>query len=103
MHDYPVGKIPTDKGTANVAFFRLLLLAADIVHWPKQLCLISTYLMTTLGTIRIDFLVLMARLVREHKQTVVKLPRDYHYRTELLAAMRATERMRPPRILRFCK
>jgi len=103
LYDYPLGKIPTDAWTANVAFFQLLLLAADIVHWFKRLCLPPAYLTTTLDTIRTDFLVLPARLVREHKQTIVKLPQDYHHREEFLAAMRAIERVRFPQQFRFCK
>ena len=103
LYDYPLGKIPTDSWTANVAFFQLLLLAADLVHWFKRLCLPPAYLTTTLDTIRTDFLVLPARLVREHKQAIVKLPRDYHYRAEFLAAMRAIERLRLPQKFRFCK
>ena len=103
LYDYPLGKIPTDSWTANVAFFQLLLLAADLVHWFKRLCLPPAYLTTTLDTIRTDFLVLPARLVREHKQTIVKLPQDYHYRAEFLAATRAIERLRLPQTFRFCK
>jgi len=68
LYDYPSGKIPTDTWTANVAFFQILLFAADIVHWFKRLCLPSQYLTTTLDTVRTDFLVLPARLVREHKK-----------------------------------
>jgi len=68
LYDYPLGKIPTDTWTANVAFFQILLFAADIVHWFKRLCLPSQYLTTTLDTVRTDFLVLPARLVREHKK-----------------------------------
>jgi len=103
LYDYPLGKIPTDSWTANVAFFQLLLLAADLFHSFKRLCLPRRYLTTTLDTIRTDFLVLPARLVREHKQTIVKLPRDYHYRAEFLEAMRAIERLRLPQKFRFCK
>ena len=39
VYDYPLGNIPTDTWTANVAFFQLVLFAADIVHWFKRLCL----------------------------------------------------------------
>jgi hypothetical protein len=98
-----LGKIPTDSWTANVAFFQLLLLAADIVHWFKRLCLPPAYLTTTLDTIRTDFLVLPARLVREHKKTIVKLPQDYHYRKEFLEAARAIDRVQLPQTFRFCK
>lgn len=82
LYDYPLGKIPTDTWTANVAFFHLLLFAANLVHWFKRLCLPLAYRTATLETIRTDFLVLPARLVRTHKEHVVKLPHDYHYRTE---------------------
>ncbi len=61
------------------------------------------YLTTTLDTIRTDFSVLPARLVRAHKKNIVKLPHDYHYREEFLEAMRTIEKLRLPRTFRFCK
>lgn len=103
LYDYPLGKIPTDSWIANVAFFQILLFAADIVHWFKRLCLPPEYLTTTLDTIRTDFLVLPARLVREHKKNIVKLPHDYHYQQEFLTAMKKIEQLRLPKNFRFCK
>ena len=103
VYDYPLGKIPTDTWTANVAFFQLVLFAANLVHWFKRLCLLPAYLTTTLDTIRTDFLVLPARLVRESKQNVVKLPHDYHYKREFLEASRKVDRLRLPRDFRICK
>lgn len=103
LYDYPLGKIPTDSWTANVAFFQILLFAADIVHWFKRLCLPHEYLTTTLDTIRTDFLVLPARLVRQHKKNIVKLPHDYHYQKEFLAAMEKIQKLRSPKNFRFCK
>lgn len=103
LYDYPLGKIPTDSWTANVAFFQMLLFAADIVHWFKRLCLPPQYLTTTLDTIRTDFLVLPARLVREHKKNIVKLPHDYHYQKEFLAALEKIQKVRLPNNFRFCK
>ena len=103
VYDYPLGKIPTDTWTANVAFFQLVLFAADIVHWFKRLCLPPHYLTTTLDSIRTDFLVLPARLVRESKRNVVKLPHDYHYQREFLDASRKVDRLRLPRNFRICK
>jgi len=103
VYDYPLGKIPTDTWTANVAFFQLVLFAADIVHWFKRLCLPPQYLMSTLDTIRTDFLVLPARLVRESKRNVVKLPHDYHYQQEFLDASRKLDRLHLPRNFRICK
>ena len=103
VYDYPLGKIPTDTWSANVAFFQLVLFAADLVHWFKRLCLPPRYLTTTLDTIRTDFLVLPARLVRESKRNVVKLPHDYHYQREFLEASRRLERLRMPQKFRICK
>ena len=88
---------------ANVAFFQILLFAADIVHWFKRLCLPLQYLTTTLDTVRTDFLVLPARLVREHKKNIVKLPHDYHHQKEFLAALQKIETLRLPNKFRFCK
>lgn len=103
LYDYPLGKIPTDTWTANVAFFHLLLFAANLVHWFKRLCLPADYRTATLDTIRTDFLVLPARLVRVHKQKRVKLPHDYHYRHEFQAAVKRIQRLRLPKSFRFCK
>ena len=103
LYDYSLGKIPTNSWTANVAFFQSLLFAANIVHWFKRLCLPQEYLTTTIDTIRTDFLVLPARLVREHKKNVVRLPHDYHHQKEFLAAEKSIQNLRLPQNFRFCK
>ena len=61
------------------------------------------YLTATLDTIRTDLIVLPARLVRESKRNVVKLPHDYHYQREFLDASRKLERLRIPQKFRICK
>jgi hypothetical protein len=103
LYDYPLGKIPTQSWTANVAFFQLLLLAANLVHWFKRLCLPLTYVQATLDTIRSDFLVLPAKLVRVSGKNIVRLPHDYHYQREFLEAERAISRLRLPEKFRICK
>lgn len=103
VYDYPLGKIPTDTWTANVAFFQLVLFAANIVHWFKRLYLPREFLTTTLETIRTDFLVLPARLVRESKRNIVKLPHDYHHRREFMEALRKIQHLRLPKQFRFCR
>jgi len=103
LYDYPMGKIPTDSWTSNVAFFQLLLFAADIVHWFKRLCLPKEYLTTTLETIRTDFIVIPAKLVKKQKQNIVKLPHDFHYQKEFLQAFQKICKLRLPGKFRFCK
>ena len=103
LYDYPLAKIPTQSWTANVAFFQLLLFAANLVHWFKRLCLPLSYRTATLETIRTDFLVLPAKLVRASKKNVVKLPGDYHYQKEFMEAERAIAALRLPEKFRFCK
>jgi len=78
LYDYPLAKIPTDTWTASVAFFQILLLAADIVHWFKRLCLPREYWTATLDTIRTDFLVLPAKLTKHGIQNILTFPKDYH-------------------------
>ena len=80
-----------------------MLFAADIVHWFKRLCLPPEYLAATLDTIRTDFIVLPARLVRESNRNVVKLPHDHHYQREFLEASRKIEKLRLPGKFRICK
>lgn len=103
LYDYPLAKIPSASWTANVAFFQLILFAANIVHWFKRLCLPREYWTTTLDTIRTDFLILPSQMVRRHNANVIKLPRDYHYRKEFLAAFARVNKLRLPEKFRFCK
>ncbi len=103
LYDYPLGKISTDSWTANVSFFQTLLFAADIVHWFKRLCLPKEYLQATLDTIRTDFVLLPARLVRTDRQNTVKLPHDYHYQKEFLQAFHKVLKLRLPKKFHFCK
>jgi len=103
LYDYPMGKIPTDSWTSNVAFFQILLFAADIVHWFKRLCLPKEYLTTTLETIRTDFIVVPAKLVKKARRNIVRLPHDYHYQKEFLQAFQKICALRLPPKFRFCK
>jgi hypothetical protein len=96
LYDYPLGKIPTEDWVANVAFFQLLLLAYDIVHWFKRLCLPREYLYATLETIRTDFLVLPAKLTKKGSQNVLALPQDYHYRAPFEDALERIEQLHLP-------
>lgn len=103
LYDYPMGKIPTHSWTANVAFFQLILFAANLVHWFKRLCLPKEYLYTTLDTIRTDFLWLPAQLINRGNKKVLLLPRDYHYREFFQQAFQKTKKLQLPKKFRFCK
>jgi hypothetical protein len=96
LYDYPLGKIPTEDWVANVAFFQILLLAFDLMHWFKRLCLPPEYLSSTLESVRTDFLVLPAKLIRSGRQNVLQLPRGYHHRKAFVAAWRKVNALTPP-------
>jgi hypothetical protein len=97
LYDYPLGKIPTDDWVANVAFFQLLLLAFDLMHWFKRLCLPPEYLTATLESLRTDFLVLPGKLIRSGRGNILQLPRDYHHREAFLLAWKKVNALKPPR------
>ena len=93
LYDLPLGKIPTEDWTANVAFFHIVLFAFNLVHWFKRLCLPTEYLHGTVETVRTDFLMLPARLTRTGHRNVLHLPKDYHYRDAFVAAFKKAGRV----------
>lgn len=96
LYDLPLGKIPSGDWVANVAFFQLLLLAYDLVHWFKRLCLPADYAQATVETVRTDFLMLPARLVSVAGKNVLHLPKDYPYRKAFEAAFKKAGKLRLP-------
>lgn len=102
LYDYPLGKIPTQKWTANVAFFQLLLFAFNLVHWFKRIGLPREYHVATLDTVRRNFLALPSRLVRTDKQNIVKLPRDYPHKEDFLGAFKTINKLRFHEKFRIC-
>jgi hypothetical protein len=94
LYDLPLGKIPTSDWVANVAFFQTILMAFNLVHWFKRLCLPPGYAKATVETVRSDFLMLPAKLVRKDHRNVLQLPQGYHYQEEFLSAAKAVERLR---------
>jgi hypothetical protein len=102
LYDYPLGKIPTASWTSNVAFFQILLLAANLVHWFKRLCLRPPYTTATLETLRTDLLVLPAKLVRTKGRSLIHLPKAYPRQAEFQQAACAIEKLRLPKKFRLC-
>ena len=94
LYDLPMGKIPTNDWIANVAFFQMVLLAFNIAHWFKRLCLPPEYLHATLETLRTDLLVVPARLTRQAGRNVLHLPQDYHQRKLFAEALQKINRLK---------
>ena len=91
-YDYPLARVPTQDWISNVAFFQLLLLAFDIVHYFKRTCLPRNYRYKTLKTLRMELLVLPGQLVRAKKQYRLKLPRHYHFDYVFQQALKALDK-----------
>jgi hypothetical protein len=96
LNYFSLNKIPTHQWVANVGFLQLLLLAYDIVHWFKRLCLPQSYLGATVDTIRQEILVLPGKLAKHGSRNVLQLPKDYSHRRTFLEAARTIEKMRLP-------
>jgi hypothetical protein len=94
LQDLALNKIPTQSWTANVAFLQLLLLAYNLVHWFKRLCLPPESVRTTVETLRHQLIGLPAKLVCRSGKNVLILPRHYHYQQEFLAARQRVESMK---------
>lgn len=92
--DYPLGKIPSKYWNANKAYFYLLLFAYNIVNWFKRLCLPKDLQHLTLRTIRTDFLVVPAKLVKTDNKNLLKLPRNYVYQKAFLYAIERIQKMK---------
>jgi len=96
LNHFALNKIPSHEWLANVAFLQLLLLAYNLVHWFKRLCLPQEYRHATVETIRQEFLALPGKLINRGGCNVLQLPRDYPHRESFLAAARAIEKLRLP-------
>lgn len=97
LYDLPLGKIPSGDWVANVAFFQMVLLAYDLVHWFTRLCLPAEYAHATVETVRTDFLMLPARLVSVAGRNVLQLPKGYPQREAFVSAFQKASRLRLPK------
>jgi DDE family transposase len=86
LADLALNKIPTQTWTANVAFLQLLLLAYNLVHWFKRLCLPEERLRTTVETLRHRLFGLPGKLLCRAGKNVLVLPRQYPHQAEFRAA-----------------
>lgn len=97
LNDLALNRIPTQRWTANVAFLQLLLLAYNLLHWFKRLCLPEQKLRTTVETLRHDLIGLPGQLLCRSGKNVLVLPGRYHHQTPFLAAATRIEKLRLPK------
>jgi hypothetical protein len=98
LNDLALNKIPTQSWTANVAFLQLLLLAYNVVHWFKRLCLPGDHGRATVETLRHRLFSIPAKLTCRSGRNVLLLPKHYHHRAEFLAAAARLEKIKPPKL-----
>jgi hypothetical protein len=72
--DYTLGNIPTRHFRANEAYFRILLLAYNLMNWFKRLCLPPEYQQATLQSLRHQVLLMPAELVKTGNRTYLATP-----------------------------
>lgn len=75
--NFALAKIPTKNFLANQFYFHLLLFAYNIINWFKMICLPPRFHNATLETIRTEFLVIPARLVKTGNKNTLKIPAEY--------------------------
>lgn len=95
LNDLALNKIPTQIWTANVAFLQLLLLAYDLVHWFKRLCLPPDQLGTTVETLRHELLAIPGNLICRSGKNVLVLPRQYDHQNDFLTAAAKVANLKP--------
>lgn len=97
LNDLALNKIPTQRWTANVAFFQLLLLAYNLLHWFKRLCLPEQKLGTTVETLRHDLISLPGQLLSRSGKNVLVLPKQYHHQASFQTVATRVEKLTLPK------
>jgi len=88
-------KLRTQVWTANVAFLQLLLLADNLGHWFKRLCLPPAQRGTIVETLRHELWALPGdRICRSGKNVLVR-PRRYDHQNEFLRAAAKAATLQP--------
>ena len=94
LYDLPLGQIPTSRWLSNVAYFHAMMLAYNLVHWFKRLCLAREYANATVETVRRDFLAVPGRLTHPGGRHVLQLPAGYLLKKQFLDAVQQLQRLR---------
>jgi hypothetical protein len=82
-HDYALGHLPTRRFHANALHFEILRLAYNLVVGFQTLCLPPPWSAATLSTIRHQFFLLPAVLVRPQGRPALRFPRHLPQRPDI--------------------
>jgi len=93
---YALGKIPTNNFQTNEAFFQIVLLAYNLLHWFKRLCVPPHLQRATLQRLRQRLFVVPAQLVRPGGIPTLRLAPSYPWTSDFLETLRRIRRLRPP-------
>jgi hypothetical protein len=86
--DCGLERMPFTSFTANAAWMEMVLCAADLLVWAQQLLLDGELAVAEPRTLRYRLLHVAGRLVRRGRQVWLRLPDQWPWTSELLAAYR---------------
>jgi hypothetical protein len=92
--DYALGQIPTRRLNANACYFEILRLAYTLVVGFQTLCLPQSWQHATLSTIRANFFMVPAVLVRPHGYPILRMPGFLPIRSDLEALIKKLDSLR---------
>lgn len=93
----PLAKIPTRNFVANEAYLQIILLAYNLVVWFKIFCLPKKFQKKKLMNLRLDLLMLPARLVKSGSHNILKLPVGYIYQREFFHILQNIQKLKIPK------
>jgi len=93
-HDYALGQLPTRRFAANALYFEILRLAYNIVVGFQTLCLPTTWANATLSTIRNDFFLLPAVLVRPQGRPALRFPSHLPVKADIQTVIARLQELR---------
>jgi len=93
--DYPFGQAPTHSFQANALYAELSVLAYNIIHWFKRLCLPEDWQSFTLPTIRYRLLLTPGQFTRTDNIPTLSFPRNTLYQDVFAYARDKIKKLSP--------
>ena len=94
---YALGKIPTRRWQANVAYFHLVLFAYNLLNWFKRFCLPEPFNRSSFITIRSKLLAIPGELVRPQGTPMLKLPASFRHQEVFKKTLLRIKRLKLPK------